>query len=322
METDEAKSQFAAILDALPLGVCMFTPVYEDGVITDFRWRMMNRFAVNLLSSDSSLVGQDLLENAPHLEGSVLFDALLASFKTHQAQRLEQFFPASSSVTGADRWYSINIQYLDQRLIVTFEDITTQKAVENHIKQLVFQDELTGIYNRRYFLARAPELIALAQREAWSCALIFFDLNGFKAVNDSYGHQTGDKLLQAVAWRLSRASREGDIFFRSGGDEFAFFLPNSSEKAALATANRIKNELQPSFSIEGAEHRIGASIGVSVMLSEEATVDKLLERADAAMYSAKERKEAEPYAVVLWRPDIKTQFKRTTDIENDATFKL
>jgi len=305
METIEANPKFSAILDALPLGVCIIFPVYENDQIKDFQWRMMNRFAVNLLSSDKSLVGKSLLENAPHLEDSRLFEALLETFETKQTGRLEQFFPASNSVTGTERWYSINVQYLDQSLILTLEDITAQKAVEDHIKQLIFQDELTGIYNRRYFLARAPELIALAQREAWSCALIFFDLNGFKAVNDSYGHQAGDKVLQAVAWRLSKASREGDIFFRSGGDEFAFFLPNSSEQAALATANRIKNQLQTSFDIEGAEHSIGASIGVSVMLSEDATVDKLLERADAAMYSAKKQKAQDPYVVLLWHPGLK-----------------
>lgn len=110
--------------------------------------------------------------------------------------------------------------------------------------------------------------------------------------------------MQAIAWRLSKVSLSADLFFRSSGDEFAFFTPNSGHESAFATANRIRDELKKPFDTESVAHQIGVSIGVAVMLSEDATVDKLLERADAAMYSAKDCKEQDAYAVVAWAPQL------------------
>lgn len=163
---------------------------------------------------------------------------------------------------------------------------------------------MTGIHNRRYFQARAPELLSIARREAWTCALLYFDLDGFKSVNDSYGHSTGDRILQEVARRFGAIRREGDIFFRAGGDEFALFLPNADKRAALVTAERVADELAVTFELDGVAHTVGVSIGVAVMLSEEASVDDLLERADRAMYAAKARQGGVPNTVVLWKPDL------------------
>ena len=284
------------LLDILPLGVLLLRPT-EDRLEV----RLSNRIASRLFPADP--LGQDLFSLAPHLCDSDLHRALSEAAEG-APQQLEQFFSAGESFTGKDRWYSVTVQPFSGDLLLTFEDITQQKQVEGHIRQMAFQDDLTGIYNRRYFMARTPTLLALARREAWSCALLFFDLNGFKAVNDSYGHKVGDQVLQAVAWRLSQVSRDGDIFFRSGGDEFAFFLPNTDEASALLAAKRIASALEAPITVEGTAHQIGVSIGVAVMLSEDASVDTLLERADQAMYTAKKRKLEEPNAVVLWTPEL------------------
>ena len=294
---DLTADKLTALLDALPLGVLLLRP---DG--DAFETRLSNGPAARLLQVDP--VGHDLLSLAPHLRDSDLHRTLTEVVRERVPQRLEQFFSASESFTGKDRWYDVTVQPFDNELLLTFEDITQQKQVEGHIRQMAFQDDLTGIYNRRYFMARTPTLLALARREAWSCALLFFDLNGFKTINDTYGHKVGDQVLQAVAWQLSQVSRDGDIFFRSGGDEFAFFLPNTDEASALHAAKRIAAALEAPVMAEGTAHRVGVSIGVAVMLSEDASVDALLERADQAMYAAKKRKLAEPNAVTLWTPEL------------------
>ena len=287
------------LLDALPLGIVLLKPSGDT-----FEGRLSNKLAAQLFLADP--LGQDLFSLAPHLRGSDLHRALTEAASEKVSWRLEQFFSADESFTGKDRWYDVTVQPFGEGLLLTFEDVTQQKQVEGHIRQMAFQDDLTGIYNRRYFMARTPGLLALARREAWNCALLFFDLNGFKAINDAHGHKVGDQVLQAVAWRLSQVSRDGDIFFRSGGDEFAFFLPNTDEASALTAAKRIASALGEPVEVEGAAHRVGVSIGVAVMLSEDASVDTLLERADQAMYAAKERKLSEPTAITVWTPELKS----------------
>lgn len=303
--TDSTADLFEGVLDALPLGVLVFEPVAVKGEVVDFTWRFMNRLAAQLgLVNGSDRLGKQLLEVAPELAQSPLVKALRAAVVDNKATRLEQFFSADTSVTGQDCWYSVRTEPFRGNALVTFENITWQKRAEAHIKQLVFQDELTGIHNRRYFSARAPELLSLARREAWTCALLYFDLDGFKSVNDRYGHHVGDRVLQGVAQRLRAVKREGDVFFRSGGDEFALFLPNADERAALTTAARVAEQLEHAFELDGARHKVGVSIGVATMLSEEASVDELLERADRAMYAAKSRKDGAANTVVLWQPDL------------------
>ncbi len=296
-----------AVLDALPFGVAVFKPVFENGAVRDFEWQFMNRLALQPGPTGSGdRLGQRLLRIAPELAGGPLFKALLAAVVAHESNQLEQFFGGDTSVGAAvtteECWYNVHTEPFHQGVLVTFEDIARQKRAEATISRLVYQDELTGIHNRRYFTARTPELLSLARREAWICALLYFDLDGFKSVNDTHGHQAGDKLLQRVAERLGSVKREGDIFFRSGGDEFALFLPNA--KAALATAERVAAEFARPFELDGVAHTVGASIGVAVMLSEEADVEELLERADRAMYAAKARKDRGTNGIALWEAHL------------------
>ena len=293
------------VLDALPLGVVVFKTVYDDGEPVDFEWRFMNRTALQLgVDGSGERLGKRLLEVAPTLARSPLLKALRAAAIKNESRRLEQFFDAQASITGKACWYSVHTAPYPQGVLVTFENITRQKRSEATIRHLVYRDELTGIHNRRYFTARTPELLSLAQREAWTCALLYFDLDGFKNVNDTYGHHTGDALLQGVARRLGAVKREGDIFFRAGGDEFALFLPNADLQAALATAERVAGQLAEPFELAGTMHTVGVSIGVAVMLSEEASVEDLLKRADKAMYAAKARPDRHQHTIVVWEPNL------------------
>lgn len=303
-ETTFPEDFFVRLLEVLPVGVGVFDPIRDaNGAIEDFSWVAANRQAARAVqSSATDLLGTRMLARYPILRGTDTFDNCLAVMQTGEARRFEQVLAVEQG-GGRDRWYELHALRLGRYLTVTFEDITQRKSRQEQIYTMAFRDVLTGLYNRRYFLARAPSLIALARRHRWPVAMLYFDLNGFKGVNDSHGHAIGDRLLQAVAWRMKDVCRQEAILFRSGGDEFGLFMVDADEPASRVVADRMAERFNRPFTIAKATHRIGASIGVAVLPSEVATVGALLEHADRAMYDAKTKKEEILSPITVWRPE-------------------
>ncbi len=301
-------SILSSITKDLPIGVFICEPVLKAEGIADFKYIYANELAAKISAATSNeIVGQTMLELRPDISDTDLLARYKSVLLTGNPIELEQFFPSSKAIKGQDIWYAIKAQKHEEFLILLVENISKRKLLENHIKQMAFQDELTLVYNRRYFVSRTPQLLSLAKRHDWSCGLLYFDLNGFKKVNDEHGHSTGDKLLKQVAWRLSNLSRDQDIFFRSGGDEFALFLPHASEEEALLAAKRIAVSFEEETIVDEHSFAIGASIGVAVMQAQEADLDSLLDRADKAMYKAKERKHMERAPIELWTEALSTE---------------
>ncbi len=150
-----------------------------------------------------------------------------------------------------------------------------------------FHDPLTGLPNRVLLLERLQQAILRIQRSAEPVALLLMDLNDFKAVNDSLGHDVGDDLLGQVGPRLAAQLRTTDTVARLGGDEFAVLLPGTDETGASRVAQKILGALEQGFTLGGETLDIGGSIGISVAPQHGADPDQLLSRADAAMYAAK-----------------------------------
>lgn len=150
-------------------------------------------------------------------------------------------------------------------------------------------DLLTGLPNRQLFADRARQMAEQARRQQCQLAVCYLDLDGFKAVNDIYGHTVGDMLLKTVAGELRHAVRSGDSVARLGGDEFAALLaPSASGRLeAQQIAQRIIDRIQAITSIGGHPVRIGASIGIAILPDHADDLEKLLQRADLAMYAAK-----------------------------------
>ena len=177
--------------------------------------------------------------------------------------------------------------------VATLTDITQRKAAEDEIKNLAFYDPLTRLPNRRLLLDRLQQALASSARSKREGAIFFIDLDNFKTLNDTLGHDKGDLLLQQVAQRLTTCIREGDTVARLGGDEFVVMLEDLSANPKEAAAQtetvgeKILVTLNEIYHLAGHEHHSTPSIGITLFNDHLNSVDELLKRADLAMYQAK-----------------------------------
>jgi diguanylate cyclase (GGDEF)-like protein len=156
-----------------------------------------------------------------------------------------------------------------------------------NLRHVALHDQLTGLPNRLLLYDRLAHAVAGARRTRRALAVLLVDLDGFKEVNDSFGHRQGDLVLAQVAQRLQRALRAADTVARLGGDEFVAVLPRARRAVALAVAERILRELASPLAVEGTVLSLRASIGVAFFAADGEDADALMLSADRAMYVAK-----------------------------------
>ncbi|GAB3486853.1 hypothetical protein GCM10027399_00290 [Curvibacter fontanus] len=195
------------------------------------------------------------------------------------------------------RWLTITAVYGDDgavtHLVTSESDMTQRKAAQEEITRLAFFDPLTMLPNRRLLMDRLQHALAASARSQRHGALMFIDLDHFKTLNDTLGHDKGDLLLQQVALRLSACIREGDTVARLGGDEFVVMLEDlsiSAEEAATQAeqvGEKILDELRQPYVLDGKEKRSTPSIGVVLFRGHETSIEDLLKQADLAMYQSK-----------------------------------
>ncbi len=175
-----------------------------------------------------------------------------------------------------------------QQYVAIIADITQRKLDEEKIIYQANYDQLTNLPNRTLFMDRLTRRVLEGKRSKTSVGLMFVDLDGFKAVNDTLSHDAGDDLLKQAARRLEQCIREADTVARLGGDEFTVIMPLiDSLEAAGIVADRIIASLTQPFDLSGREGRISASIGISLLPAQASTASELLHNADVAMYHAK-----------------------------------
>ncbi|MEB3102842.1 putative bifunctional diguanylate cyclase/phosphodiesterase [Ferviditalea candida] len=208
-------------------------------------------------------------------------------------------------------------------MVETFTRLTSlaieRKEAERRIRKLAYYDSLTGLHNRSFFTEKLQRLLNNRDRTRRGAALLYIDLDHFKWVNDSLGHDAGDQLLIEVADRMRKYVSDGDLLSRIGGDEFALLLPNlTAESDAMMTAENLMQEMARPFLLRGHECRVGLSIGVSLFPEHGLTAAELMKHADTAMYQAKSggRNKANVYQrawndAVYDRFVLQTQFHRS-----------
>jgi diguanylate cyclase (GGDEF)-like protein len=191
---------------------------------------------------------------------------------------------------GADRsrWMQLKAVRSDQKLAITLRDISESKAHVAALEHRGNHDALTGLPNRHWLQWYLPQAIGRAREHKQTLALLFIDLDGFKAANDTMGHAAGDELLRHAAHRLKEAVRPHDNVIRLGGDEFVVILENNLrvEDAAIV-AERVIAAFKPKFKLIGGTAVLGTSIGISSFPKDGGDAASLLQNADVAMYSVK-----------------------------------
>ena len=173
--------------------------------------------------------------------------------------------------------------------LAIFTDITERKEQEKIIQRQALEDDLTGLPNRRSFVETLKNSMSRSRRRKKSAGLLLIDLDGFKALNDSLGHNVGDIALQTIAQRLKRGVRGEDFVARLGGDEFAVIVDSIDNAETVEdVAERILAEVHKPIKVDGEEISLGLSIGISMFPADAIDGEELYKAADKALYRAKE----------------------------------
>jgi diguanylate cyclase (GGDEF)-like protein/PAS domain S-box-containing protein len=204
-------------------------------------------------------------------------------------------------------------------VVVNYRDVSERKELEDELRHQAFHDSLTGLANRALFADRLEHALNRTRRSRRRLAVLFLDLDDFKTINDSLGHNEGDQLLVAVADRLRDAVRAEDTIARMGGDEFAVLVEDSTNGTPMEVAERLQATLQLPFQRGGKELFVHASVGVAVSAPKE-TPEEVLRNADASMYMAKshgknriELFEPSMHAAALARLALKVDLERALE---------
>ncbi|MCH8618770.1 EAL domain-containing protein [Undibacterium sp. TS12] len=220
-------------------------------------------------------------------DGELLYD----SFLEHGGREMEV---RRKKKSGEVFWASLNLSPLCDAsgmaigIIGYLSDITARKDAEQKINHLAYYDALTNLPNRSLFRQLVDNALLQSQRNSSSAAIIFIDLNRFKLINDTLGHDIGNELLRQVAARFQLTLRENDIVARLGSDEFAIALLDINQHfQASMVVQKLLHALNDAFMVAGHELRVGASIGISVFPQDGSEANALLQKADIAMYKAK-----------------------------------
>ena len=286
--------------DALRRAEEKYRGIFENAVegifqaSTDWRLLTVNPAMARIYGYDSpgemmadfsragSLYGEP--EERAELERSVREHGSVADFEVRVCRKDGGWLRASANVRA--------LRDADGEILGyegTVEDITERKALEERLAHQAFHDGLTGLPNRALFLDRLRQALFRTGRRDDSVAVLFLDFDGFKNVNDSLGHEVGDRLLVVAAGRIEASVRLGDTVARLGGDEFTILLEDvTGVEEAIGVADRIAAELSRPFELAGEELLITSSVGISISATAHDRPEDLMRDADLAMYRAKE----------------------------------
>ncbi|MCZ4316819.1 EAL domain-containing protein [Comamonadaceae bacterium G21597-S1] len=239
--------------------------------------------------------GRTVFEVLPAQAAEVTMEAL----RSAQIDGFSQGEQYTLELVQGTRWYELSVarKQVDgaavPRFVMMARDITGRKSAKSAIRRLAFYDPLTDLPNRRLLQDRLEHALSATLRSRRFGALLLIDLDNFKALNDTWGHDKGDLLLKQVALRMRACVRDADTVARLGGDEFVVLIDDAGASAAdaIATGRRVAEKLLvrlgTPYDIAGREHRSGTSIGVSLFGVDTTTVEEVLKRSDVAMYQAK-----------------------------------
>ena len=323
MELNQAKERFDAAFAFAPIGMALTT---EAG---DFLY--INRSLHEMLGyAPEAMTGMNLVEltHPDDANNAQRFFKQLAAGEVRQFQGETRYVKADGDTMLAALTVSTINNFAGEpfQFVVQIEDVTARRTAQDQLTHQVLHDTLTGLPNRILLFDRLRQSLERAKRLPGSVVVIFVDLDGFKMVNDSMGHDAGDELLKEISSRLVSAVRPSDTVARLGGDEFVVVcetLPDESE--ATSIARRIEESVSAPCFLESGEARVTASLGIVFASPHHTEPDTLIREADTAMFLAKSRGKDrhEVFDEALRRRSeakLRTQDKLSRAIEDDRLF--
>jgi diguanylate cyclase (GGDEF)-like protein/PAS domain S-box-containing protein len=277
---DLALHRYTELFDFAPIGYLILD---RNSTITQVNLRGANLLELERLN----LVGRRFLIYV-NLKHRVMFsDCLAKAFETREKQSCEILVQVGKQVF----WFSLeaNTGATETDCLVAMADITKRKIAEEKLEHIGYYDPLTDLPNRVLLADRLNQAMMQCQRRNRSLTVAYLDLDGFKTINDTYGHDTGDGLLVAVSERMKKALREGDTLARIGGDEFIavmVYLEKIEDSKPLL--ERLLKAVSEPVTVGDAVMQVSASIGVTIYPQDGVDADQLIRHADQAMYVAKQ----------------------------------
>jgi diguanylate cyclase (GGDEF)-like protein len=218
-----------------------------------------------------------------------LYHWFLEVLNTGEPLVLDGFECPNQDSLSSIRYYDIRAAKVDEEVSLAWRDVTERINLQRALSQRAATDSLTTLLNREEMFTQMERLLVGERRRGMDLAVLFCDLDHFKEVNDSYGHQAGDAVLQAMAKRIRSCLRGSDLAARIGGDELMVVLPGlQGLPDALAIAEKLRRQASKPVPIPEGEVQISISVGVALACTGE-SLDDLIARADTAMYTAKQQ---------------------------------
>ncbi|GLX79765.1 hypothetical protein tinsulaeT_31050 [Thalassotalea insulae] len=293
-EIKEKEIKLRALNQELKLIYNIFETGKESIVITDENWQITD--ANRALITNFDFNKSDIL-NTPAFNLIAEHEQILEEIQTRvnvNGYWQGEVLLYSSTKQGYPQLCSINkvsdSEFQTTHYIMLFSDITQLKETQKQLEKLAHYDSLTGLFNRYQFNIAVHKAIFESQENNDKFALFFIDLDNFKYINDTMGHEIGDAFLQEVAQRLKTVTRSSDVVARFGGDEFVLLMKNLREQDYISMlANKVREAVNSAFTIENKEIYASASIGIALYPQDGTSCSELLKAADIAMYSAKDK---------------------------------
>jgi len=252
-----------------------------------------NAYATLFDTTREALLSQKV-KNLDSWKRTQLLDQCVAALNDHAPKKIEVNIKTS---LGKPLWLECRILPThingEDHLLIQFIDLTERKRIEEDLRHSATHDSLTRLPNRRLLLDRLEQALRSSKRQNSYLAVLFLDLNKFKELNDTYGHDVGDKMLIEVANRLNHTVRDTDTVARLGGDEFVILLEGlgseseQADKYASSVADKISNALSTEYDFGVIQYQSSASIGIKLFLGDEEDPDQIIKEADETMYKSK-----------------------------------
>lgn len=288
-ELREARQRFESAFDNAPIGMALISP--------DGRWLKVNQSVCEITGYAEADLLQMTFQQITHpddleLDLSLVDQVLAGEIRTYRMDK--RYLRAD----GTEIWIELSVSLVRDEhgepvhFVSQIADISFRKTAEAHLRALADRDELTGLLNRRGFDQALDRQLARCRRLDERAVVLVIDADHLKQLNDTFGHEQGDRALQLIADTLLRELRATDSIARIGGDEFAALMPAAEADAAAALAARIRESLREASAEEGQDFAVSVSIGSAELDSKTPGVAEVLAAADRSMYAAKGDRDA------------------------------